>query len=101
MRVEPDDALRRLVDNPAFPRSAKYDPRWVRENMMEPNVLWLAKSPGQVLEFRPEHRILDLGCGRGLGSIFLANEFGAQVCAADIWIKPWENWKRILEAGCR
>jgi len=99
MSIEPEGALRQLVDNPAFPRSAEYDPRWVRDNMMGPNVLWLAESLSQVLELRPEHRILDLGCGRGLSSIFLAKEFGAQVWAADLWVKPWENWKRVLEAG--
>jgi len=67
--------------------------------MMGPNVLWLAESLSQVLEFRPEHRILDLGCGRALSSIFLAKEFGAQVWAADLWIKPWDNWKRVVDAG--
>jgi cyclopropane fatty-acyl-phospholipid synthase-like methyltransferase len=44
-------------------------------------------------------RILDLGCGRALSSIFFAREFGAQVWAADLWIKPTENWRRIEEAG--
>jgi hypothetical protein len=29
----------RLLENPAFPRSAAYDPRWVAENVMGPNVL--------------------------------------------------------------
>ena len=27
-----------------FPRSAKYDPEWVIENLMGPNVLWLTES---------------------------------------------------------
>jgi SAM-dependent methyltransferase len=99
LSTEPQAALRHLVDNPAFPRSSAYDPRWIAENMMGPNVLWLAESLSQVLELRPEHRILDLGCGRALSSIFLAKEFGAQVWAADQWIKPWDNWKRVLDAG--
>lgn len=99
MSTNPQAAQRHLVENPSFPRSAAYDPRWVAENMMGPNVLWLAESLSQVLEFRPEHRILDLGCGRALSSIFLAKEFGAQVWAADLWIKPWDNWKRVVDAG--
>jgi cyclopropane fatty-acyl-phospholipid synthase-like methyltransferase len=99
LSTNPQAALRHLVENPAFPRSAAYDPRWVAENMMGPNVLWLAESLSQVLEFQPEHRILDLGCGRALSSIFLAKEFGAQVWAADLWIKPWDNWKRVVDAG--
>jgi SAM-dependent methyltransferase len=91
--------LRRILDNPAFPRSAAYEPRWVVDNMMGPNVLWLAESLSQVFEIRPGRRILDLGCGRALSSIFFAREFGAQVWAADLWIKPTENWRRIEEAG--
>lgn len=67
--------------------------------MMGPNVLWLAESLSQVLEFRPGMRVLDLGCGRAVSSIFLAKEFGAQVWAADLWIKPTENLRRIEEAG--
>lgn len=99
MSTEPDERLRRLVDNPSFPRSAAYDPRWVAENMMGPNVLWLAESLTEVLTLEPGARVLDLGCGRALSSIFLAREFGVQIWAADRWIKPWDNWKRIVEAG--
>jgi len=91
--------LRRLLDNPSFPRSSRYDPAWVAENMMGPNVLWLAESLSQVLELRPGMRVLDLGCGRALSSIYLAKEFGAQVWAADLWIKPTENLRRLEKAG--
>lgn len=44
-------------------------------------------------------RVLDLGCGRAKSSVFLARESGVKVCAADLWIKPSDNWKRICEAG--
>ena len=44
--------------------------------------------------------MLDLGCGRALTSIFLAREYGVRVTAADLWIKPTENWERIQAAGC-
>jgi len=43
-------------------------------------------------------RVLDLGCGRALTSIFLAKEFGVQVWATDLWITPDHNWKRVVEA---
>ena len=66
---------------------------------MGPNVLWLTESLTQVMEIAPGSRVLDLGCGRALSSIFLAREFGAQVFAADLWISPTENLGRIREAG--
>jgi SAM-dependent methyltransferase len=82
-----------------FPRSAGYDAEWVLENLMGPNVLWLAESLCQKLELKPGMRVLDLGCGKAVSSIFLAKEFGVQVWATDLWIAAGENWGRIREAG--
>ncbi len=84
-----------------FPRSAKYDPEWVIENAMGPNVLWLTESLTQVMDLKPGMRILDMGCGKAISSIFLAKEFDLQVWAVDLWIAPSENWRRInqLELG--
>jgi SAM-dependent methyltransferase len=44
-------------------------------------------------------RVLDLGCGAAISSIFLAREFGVEVWAADLWIEPTQNARRIEEAG--
>ena len=44
-------------------------------------------------------RVLDLGCGTAMTSIFLAKEFGAQVWATDLWIDATSNLTRIREAG--
>lgn len=82
-----------------FPRSASYDPEWVLANLMGPNVLWLAESLSQVMELKPGMRVLDLGCGKAVSSIFLAKEFGLQVWAVDLWIGASENWRRVCEAG--
>lgn len=84
---------------PEYPRSASYDPEWVLENLMGPNVLWLAESLTHVLELLPGMRVLDLGCGKAVSSIFLAKEFGVQVWATDLWIPASENWRRICAAG--
>src|SRR5919112_3473191 len=82
-----------------FPRAAGYDPEWMLANLMGPNVIWLTEALTQVMDLRPGIRVLDMGCGRAISSIFLAQEFGVQVWATDLWIKPNENWGRIREAG--
>ena len=82
-----------------FPRSAGYDTEWVIENMMGPNVLWLTESLSQVMDLKPGMRVLDMGCGRAISSIFLAKEFDLQVWATDLWKKASDNWERIREAG--
>ena len=82
-----------------FPRSSGYDPEWVLENEMGPNALWLTEWLCRDMELKPDMRVLDMGCGRAMSSIFLAKEFGVQVWATDLWIKATDNWKRIREAG--
>jgi cyclopropane fatty-acyl-phospholipid synthase-like methyltransferase len=39
--------------------------------------------------------VLDLGCERGLTSIFQAKEYDAIVFATDLWISAAENYERI------
>ena len=82
-----------------FPRSGKYDPAWQIANEMGPNALWLAEALCEEMELKPGMRVLDMGCGRAMTSIFLAKEFGVEVWANDLWISATDNWKRIREAG--
>src|SRR5512137_97182 len=84
--------------NRRFPRAEKYDLNWVFENHMGPNVLWLAEAAAEHMDLRPGQRVLDMGCGKCLSSIFLAREFGVQVWATDLWIGASDNSKRICEA---
>jgi SAM-dependent methyltransferase len=89
-----------LLKTDGYPRSAKYDPEWVLKGWMGPNVLWLTEWLCEKMELRPGMRVLDMGCGKALSSIFLAKEFGVKVWANDLWISATENWERIREAGC-
>lgn len=91
--------MKELLRNERFPRSAKYDPEWVLKGWMGPNVLWLTEWLGEKMELKPGMRVLDMGCGKALSSVFLAREYGVQVWANDLWISPTENWQRIREAG--
>ena len=82
-----------------FPRSASYDPEWMLENLMGPNAVWLAEALSQGMSLEPGMRILDMGCGRAISSIFLAKEFDLQVWATDLWIGASDNWQRVCAAG--
>ena len=94
-----DQALAERLARPAYPRSAAYDPWWVVENLMGPHPLWLAESLTDLQAPASGTRVLDLGCGKALTSIFLAHEFGVRVTAADLWIPAEENLQRIEAAG--
>lgn len=88
-----------LLKKPEFPRSAKYDPDWVMDNQMGPNALWLMEWLCEALALKPGMRVLDLGCGKAITSIFLAREFGVRVWAVDLWMSPHTNWQRSVKAG--
>lgn len=88
-----------LLDRPEFPRASRYDADWVLDNQMGPNALWLAEWLADALRLSPEMRVLDLGCGRAMTSVFLAKEMGVRVWAVDLWVSPDDNWRRVVEQG--
>lgn len=90
--------LRDLLAVERFPRSGTYDPEWQIANLMGPNVLWLTEFLCEAMDLRPGMRVLDLGCGKAVSSVFLAREFDVQVWAADLWIPASDNAQRIREA---
>ena len=87
------------LDHPRYPRASGYDPSWVIENQMGPNALWLLESLLEVLSLAPGSKVLDLGCGKAMTSIFLAKELGVRVWATDLWIPAAENQRRVVDAG--
>jgi cyclopropane fatty-acyl-phospholipid synthase-like methyltransferase len=44
-------------------------------------------------------RVLDLGCGRALSSVFLRRELGVEVWAADLWFSAADNLQCFRDAG--
>lgn len=90
---------KRLI-NDRFPRASAYHPEWVLGSASSAsNALWLTEWLTEAVDLRPGMRILDLGCGRAMSSIFLHREFGVQVWATDLWFSPLENYRRIRDAG--
>lgn len=84
-------------------QSEKYTDYFNDQYLMGPNSIrlldeLLIKYP---LCFNKNHVVLDLGCGKGLTSLFISQETGAKVYANDLWIKEEANHKRFTEWGVR
>ena len=82
-----------------YPRTEKYNHKWIIKNWMGPNPLWLLEELCEHMDLKPGMKVLDMGCGKGLTSVFLAKEFGVTVFANDLWISATENLQRFEEAG--
>ena len=82
-----------------FPKSSKYDLEWMLKNSMGPCSAWLTEYLMERMELKPGMRVLDMGCGKGMSSVFLAKEYGVTVFANDLWISATDNLKCFTEMG--
>lgn len=80
-------------------KTEQYDKNFVLDNIMGPNPMYLLEEMCEHLNLKPGMRVLDLGCGKGLTSIFLAKEYGVTVFATDLWITATENYERFKQFG--
>jgi len=86
-----------ILFNDKFPLSSGYNSDWVINNAMGINPLWLTEWICKNLDLKPNMRVLDLGSGKAISSIFLAKEFGVKVWSYDLWINATDNLQRIKE----
>ncbi len=82
-----------------YPKTSRYDPAFVKQHLMGPNCLKMLEEMMGHVSLPKNARVLDLGCGMGLTSIFLAKEYGAQVFANDLWVPATQNYQRFKAAG--
>lgn len=80
-----------------YPRSSSFDQRWQVSRCMGPNPLWLLEDLLEDVDLRPGMRVMDLGCGLGMTTTFLAREYGVQVVAVDHWVGAEELQQRLDE----
>ena len=66
---------------------------------MAPGGLLLADRMAVQLSLRPGERVLDLGCGRGQSSVFLASIHGAEVVSVDLWVSAAERQQGAVQAS--
>ena len=90
---------RNFTEIKKYTRANKYDYNWIKENWMGPNPLYLAEELCENIALHPGMKVLDMGCGKGCSSVFLAKEYGVTVFATDLWIPATENLRRFEAAG--
>lgn len=66
---------------------------------MAPGGLILAEMLANKLSLMPGEKVLDLGCGRGQSSVFLASRYAVEVTSLDLWIGAKERRLRAASAG--
>jgi SAM-dependent methyltransferase len=97
--VDRPNTARRLI-NERFPRSNRYHPDWVvARGAGGANAMWLTEWLIEAMPLERGMRVLDLGCGRAMSSIFLHREYAVDVWATDLWFSVAENARCIRDAG--
>jgi SAM-dependent methyltransferase len=71
----------------------------LQDTMWGPNAIRQAEELASHFTITRDMRILDLGCGTGLSSLYLAREYGAEVFATDLMAEPAENYERFRSLG--
>jgi len=72
-------------------KADKYKELFTKEYLMGPNSVILLEEMLEKYPLEQGLRVLDLGCGKGLTSLFLAKEADVNVFATDLWISATEN----------
>lgn len=87
------------LEHESFPLCSHYENEWVLDLDMGPHPLWLLEELLETVVIDSGSRVLDLGCGRGATSVFLARELGVEVWAVDLWIPSEEIEATLRNAG--
>lgn len=72
-------------DRAKYPELENYSDDECYQGFFGGGGLYLAVEMLRTLRLRPGSLVLDLGCGKGATSIFLAKHYGVRVVALDLW----------------
>lgn len=71
----------------------------LQETMWGPNAIRQTEELSSHFTITKDMRILDLGAGTGLSSLYLAKKYGATIFATDLYACPTENHERFSAFG--
>lgn len=94
-------SLFRRIDRSEYPEldSYSWDKIYGNGDRMAPGGLYLAAKMSRSMNLRAGDTVLDLGCGKGDSSIFLAKHFGVNVVSVDLWISATFLSEKFSQRG--
>jgi len=72
---------------------------FLNATMWGPNAIRQADELASHFTITKDMKILDLGCGMGLSAVYLAQAYGAEVFATDLYADPTENHENFKTLG--
>jgi cyclopropane fatty-acyl-phospholipid synthase-like methyltransferase len=75
----------RVPDRSQYPELDGYTRDELYEDCFGGGGLYLAARMARTMRLQPGNIMLDLGCGKGAASLFLAKNWGVKVVALDLW----------------
>jgi cyclopropane fatty-acyl-phospholipid synthase-like methyltransferase len=91
----------RAPDRSRYPELDGYSRDELYEHAFGPGGLYLAARIAREMCLQPGDIVLDLGCGKGNSSIFLASRYGVRVVALDLWTSATYLDQKFTARGYR
>ncbi|HSJ55173.1 MAG TPA: methyltransferase domain-containing protein [Anaerolineae bacterium] len=91
----------RSPDRAEYPELDGYTRDEIYEDSLGGGALYLAARMARTMRVSPGDIVLDLGCGKGATSIFLARHFGARLVAVDLWTEATFLDRKFSARGYR
>lgn len=101
MNVQSAIANYRSPNRADYPELAGYAREEIYDQTIGGGALYLAAKMARTMRLHPGDIVLDLGCGKGATSIFLARHFGVRVIAVDLWTSATELNAKFAQRGYR
>ena len=87
------------IDHSEYPKLVGYTWEDCHMGTLGAGDLYLASEMAAKLGFRPGLKVLELGAGNCLSSVYFAKEYQVAVFAADLWNSPDDNYQRAKDNG--
>lgn len=89
----------RAPDLAQYPELEGYSRQACYQDFFGGGGLYLAVQMLRTLRLKPDDIVLDLGCGKGATSVFLAKHYGVRVVALDLWTSAELLHKKFTGEG--